>query len=263
MLIKTILIESNEKDKYPFNLPLFQKKIRLDVNHPVTILVGANGSGKSSLLKVIQSKLSLISIELPEDHDFLKVNKSDVKITLELLKPKGFYFESVKFINYLSYLKREVELAQKEISRIDFEYKDKPKYSKMLAKTPFMRTLYELDSLYDKNLSESSHGEAYLNFFSSRIKDHQIYLLDEPETPLSTQNQLTLLAMILDATKRGCQFIIATHSPILAAIPNAIIYEIQDHEFFKIDYKDIESINLLRHFLNDKEQFLRHFKTDK
>ena len=116
--------------------------------------------------------------------------------------------------------------------------------------------------MYSKDLAKSSHGESYLDFFSSRIKDNQIYLLDEPETPLSVQNQLTLMAMILEASERGCQFIIATHSPILAAIPKAIIYEIKNESFVRTDYENIGSISLLKQFLNNKEQFLRHFERE-
>jgi predicted ATPase len=64
----------------------------------------------------------------------------------------------------------------------------------------------------------------------------------------------------MNATKRGCQFIIATHSPIIAAIPNALLYQIADDKFVKTEYDDIESIQLLKQFLNNKEQFLRYFE---
>ncbi|MCD4827015.1 MAG: AAA family ATPase [Acholeplasmataceae bacterium] len=263
MLLKMIHIHSNHIDKYPFNLPLFQQEISLNLSNPVTILVGENGSGKSSLLKLIQNKLALISIKLPNDQDELFLEKTSIDLSYQLVKPKGFFFESIKFINYVEYMKREVAYAQQEINRVELEYKDKSAYTKSLAKSPFTKTLYELEHMYDKDLAHTSHGEAYLDFFSSRIKDNQIYLLDEPETPLSTQNQLTLMAMIIDATKRGCQFILATHSPVLAAIPNASIYEIKNHQFVETNYEDIESINLLKNFLNDKERFLRHFKDEK
>jgi predicted ATPase len=164
------------------------------------------------------------------------------------------------FINYIEYVKKEIADSKENIKRVEMEYKNKSDYARMMAKSPFSKTIYELENMYSKDLALSSHGESYLDFFSSRIKDNQIYLLDEPETPLSTQNQLTLTAMIMNATKRGCQFIIATHSPIIAAIPNALLYQIADDKFVKTEYDDIESIQLLKQFLNNKEQFLRYFE---
>lgn len=260
MLLDTIEINPTNQTDYPFNLGLYQKPIKLSLDNPVTIFVGENGCGKSSLLKLIQSQLSLVKIKLPEDNQSLSIDQSLVKLYPRLGKLKGFFFESIKFINYVAYIQREKANAEAEIERVDKTYKHKSSYSKMMAKTPFKRTIYELDNMYTRDFAKSSHGEAYLDFFASRIKDNQIYLLDEPETPLSIQNQLTLMVMIMEATKRGCQFIIATHSPILVAIPNALIYEIENDEFIKTDFDNIKSIQLLKQFLNNKEQFLRHFK---
>lgn len=259
MLLETIEINPINQVDYPFNLGLYQKPLELSVNGPVTIFVGENGCGKSSLLKLIQSQLSLVKIKLPEDNENLPIGPSSVKLYPRLGKLKGFFFESIAFINYVAYVQREKANAQNEIERIDKEYKHKSAYSKMMAKTPFKRTMYELDNMYTRDFTKSSHGEAYLDFFASRIKDNQIYLLDEPETPLSIQNQLTLMVMIMEATKRGCQFIIATHSPILVAIPDALIYEIEENSFRKTDFENIKSIQLLKQFLNNKEQFLHHF----
>lgn len=260
MLIEQIKIKAQENNQYPFNLPLFKEDLVLDVNSPVTIVVGDNGCGKSSLLKILQSKLNLVKIKLPDDNETQKLKYNSVTLSPSLSKLKGFFFESLKFINYIEYIQKEIAYSESEIKRIDEEYKNRSDYAKMMAKSPSNKTIYELKNMYEKDLSKSSHGESYLDFFSSRLRDNQVYLLDEPETPLSVQNQLTLLALILDATKNGCQFIIATHSPILSAIPNALIYEVIDNEFVKTDYDDIKSIQLLKQFVNNKEQFLRYFE---
>jgi predicted ATPase len=260
MLIENIKITPPTHQDYPFNLDLFKLEINLDVNAPVTLFLGENGSGKSSLLKLLQSKLKLIEIKIPEFDKVSKYDAKTVSINPSLGKVKGFFFESLTFINYIEYIKKEIMDSKENIKRVDMEYKNKSDYARMMAKSPYSKTIYELENMYSKDLAHSSHGESYLDFFSSRIKDNQIYLLDEPETPLSTQNQLTLTAMIMAATNRGCQFIIATHSPIIAAIPKALIYQISDDKFVKTKYDDIASIQLLKQFLNNKEQFLRYFE---
>ena len=262
MLIDKIIIERKDIKSYPYNLPLFRKNIDINTASAVTILLGNNGSGKSSLMKVIQSRLKLVEINYPKKEKPIKLISSNIKLMPSLGKLKGFFFESLSFIHYMDYMQKEIREAEEEIERIDQTYKGHSDYAKMMAKSPHAKTIYELKNMYQRDLTQISHGEAYLDFFSSRIKDKQIYLLDEPETPLSVQNQLTLMVMIMDAVKRGCQFIIATHSPILTAFPKANIYEIKDEQLIKTSYDDVESIQTLKQFLNQKEQFIKHLYTE-
>jgi len=260
MLLTQIDIETNPINQFPFFLPLFQNPIHLPVHKPVMILVGDNGTGKSSLMKTIHQKLNLYEIEMKEFSNKEKIDVSTVKLTTGISKPKGFFFESSKFITYLEYINKEKTSAEEELKRVEKEYKNSSDYAKQMASTPFKKTIGELNGMYKKDLSKSSHGESYLDFFSSRLRPGQLYLLDEPETPLSVQNQLTLLALILDGVKQNCQFIIATHSPILSAIPGAQIYEIRNNCLMETEYDAIESIQLLKQFINHKEQFLKYFE---
>lgn len=258
MFIDKIKVGSHQLTSYPFNLELFKSPFELDTSAPVIIFLGENGSGKSSLLKLIQAKLSVVEISIPFQDQKIKLNHTPLELKKSFKKVSGYFFESLSFINYIDYIKHEIESSKKMIEEVDETYKDKSDYAKMMAKSPYHKTIYELKNMYEHDLSTQSHGESYLDFFKSRMRDHQLYLLDEPETPLSTQNQLVLTSMIMNQVGRGCQFMIATHSPILAAIPNAIIYLIKDDQFLKVAYEDVESINLLKQFLNHREQFLKH-----
>lgn len=121
--------------------------------------------------------------------------------------------------------------------------------------------MFEINKLYDKDLLTSSHGESYLSFFKSRIKPNQLFILDEPETPLSFDNQLALIYMIHEGVKEGAQFIIATHSPILCAYPDAKIYELSTNDIQETTYDQINSIKLLKQFIDDPSHFYKHLKS--
>jgi predicted ATPase len=114
-----------------------------------------------------------------------------------------------------------------------------------------------LDSKYGKNPDAFSHGENLLNILNTRLAPGGLYLLDEPETPLSAIRQLTLISILKDMVVKDCQFIIATHSPILMAFPDAMILNFDDGEISEIEYDEIENVSVTRAFLNDPESFLR------
>lgn len=88
--------------------------------------------------------------------------------------------------------------------------------------------------------------------------ENQLYILDEPETPLSPMKQLAFISMIKEMVEQNAQFIIATHSPILMAIPEATIISFDKFPIAEVDYDDLEHVNLTKDFLNNPEQYLRH-----
>ena len=94
--------------------------------------------------------------------------------------------------------------------------------------------------------------------FKSRLSPNSLYILDEPETPLSPQNQLTLLCLIDEQIKQGSQFIIASHSPILTAHPEAAIYEISSQSIEEIAYDDIDNVAFMKHFMADPKRFMHY-----
>jgi predicted ATPase len=85
-----------------------------------------------------------------------------------------------------------------------------------------------------------------------------LYLLDEPEAPLSPQSQLGLIAMLKEMVAQESQFIVATHSPILLSFPDATIYSFDQHAPHRVAYEQLEHVRLTRDFLNNPEAFLRH-----
>ena len=261
MFVEKVSWHKQTEDMFPYQLPFFGHEMTFDT--PVTILVGDNGSGKSTCLEMIAMELKLHRImqhtglhqTLEED---LKHALKDMEIKVKRNRPKGFMFSSEDFTSYIHYLENEKREATKELKRVNQEYQHKSMLSQQLAKAPFSKTIYEINKLYDRNLLTSSHGEAYLSFFQSRVHDNEFYVLDEPETPLSIQNQLTLLAIIDEGVKRGCQFVISTHSPIIMSIPYAKIYELKDSTVQPIRYEEIESVKLMHDFMLNKELFFKY-----
>jgi predicted ATPase len=265
--LKSITYHKHPTDTFPFRLPFFNDT-PIELSPTVTIISGSNGSGKSTLLELLAEKLNLYRITQQSDttqtlRESILPATSLVELSYDLQKPKGYLFSAEDFTKYIQFLEHEKAQAKKEIETIDKTYKHKSDYAKMMAKSPHHKTLGEIDGLYDHPLLTQSHGEAYLDFFSSRLKPNTLILLDEPETPLSIQNQLTLLVLIHKAVKQGSQLIIATHSPIISAYPDAKLYTIASDKIECTSYDSVESVKLLKDFLDNKEAYLNHlFKGD-
>ncbi len=108
------------------------------------------------------------------------------------------------------------------------------------------------DSYGGKSLHDQSHGESFLSVILNRFSEKGMFILDEPESALSPLRQMTLISRISQLVQQQSQFIIATHSPILLAYPNADIYQIE-----KVDYKDTESYQITKAFLDNPSRMLK------
>ena len=255
--------EGKSAQDYPYSIPLFTSLSVLDFKSPVTILAGDNGTGKSSLLEclaICAGSVRIAAVPMEEDVEFQMLNESSrcFKLGWNCKTKKGFFLRAEDFITYTQHLYRTKREVIEDIQRIDRDYQDRLDYSRSLAKMPFRRSLCEMDSLYEGSLNEKSHGESFLDFFRSRIKPAGLYLLDEPETPLSPLSQIAFMMILKEMLEQDCQFVIATHSPIIMAFPGADIYEISHGQISRKDYAQIESVKLLKEFLNNPDCYLRH-----
>lgn len=251
MHIKAVRFKENQSKNYPYYLPFFGKTVNFTSN--VTILVGDNGCGKSTFLKLLKNHLGLYQIGEAVKKSSLAI----LDVSLVLKKPKGYYFSSEDFTMYIKQLEDNKKESYEALNEIEHDYKNRSQFAKNLASMPHKRTLAEIDALHDKDLSLASHGESYLSFFKSRLKANQLMLLDEPETPLSFHHQLSLLYLLHEAVKDNCQIIIATHSPIIMAYPNAQIIRFNEGALEEVPYESLESVQLLKRFLDNPEVFIR------
>jgi len=121
-------------------------------------------------------------------------------------------------------------------------------------------SLGELERRYGVDLDANSHGQGFLRLFRERFVPGGLYLLDEPESPLSPQSQLALMAMMHDMIAEDAQFIVATHSPILLAYPRARIYSFDTAPVSQVEYGELDHVRLTRDFLNEPGRYLRELK---
>lgn len=262
IFLKSIELKNKNKfpDNYPFNLSLIREFKKLDFTSSVTFFVGENGSGKSTLLESIAAGVGSITIggeNIERDktlQEAVSLSKH-FQFSWSMKTHKGFFLRAEDFFNFA---KRMQQLAKEmEDDAKDYEKKFSG-YGLMLAKGVANSQRAGIVEKYGENLNANSHGESFLKIFKSRFAPKGLYLLDEPEVPLSPQRQLSLLAMIKEMIADGeSQFIIATHSPILMAFPEAEIYNFDEIPIKRVDYDDLDHVNLTRNFLNNPEQYLR------
>lgn len=226
---------------YPFQI-LAKNEVGTLTFEPITILYGGNGSGKTTALNVIAEKLHLMRDTLFnrtnffEDYTNLCTYKLKEAITREssiITSDDVFDFMlNLRNINEGIHEKREVlfeeyldaKYSKFQVKSLD-DYEQLKKVNMARHKT---QSQYVRNSLMG-NVREHSNGESAFVYFSDKIKDNGLYLLDEPENSLSPEKQQELLNFLEDGARFfGCQFIIATHSPFILSLKGAKIYDLDE-----------------------------------
>ncbi len=226
------LREKPDKGSYLSSMPSVRwlgQMESLDFHMPVTFFVGENGTGKSTFLEAIAVSMGFnpeggsrdFSFSTRETHSEL----CDLITTIKTISPEdGFFLRAESFYNAASYLDENSTLIR-----------------------------YGGTSLH-----EQSHGESFLALVKNRFEGNGLYILDEPEAALSPQRQLNLMMEIDRLVKENSQFIIATHSPILMAFPNAELYQFSDSGIDKVAYQDTEHYLITKQFFNAPERILHY-----
>ena len=252
-------------DVFPFSVPAVRSLEALDLNASVTFFVGENGSGKSTVLEGIAAAAGLPAIgsdDITRDETLAAQRRlaASFRLTWALRTHKGFFLRAEDFFGFTKRLAQMRAELNQRLAELDDEYRDRSAYAKSLAQGPMTGSLHEMERRYGVDLDANSHGQSFLALFQSRFVPGGLYLLDEPEAPLSPQSQLALLALLTDMVASNAQFIIATHSPILLAFPGARIYSFDRVPVAEVAYDDLDHVTLTRAFLNDPEQYLRHLR---
>ena len=248
---------------FPFDVPAIAELAELVLDRPVTILVGENGSGKSTLLEAlaIAAKATTAgTADAADDASLAGVRAlaGELRLSWASRTHRGFFLRAEDFFGFakrMATMRAELEAG---LAAVLAEYADRDQYARDLAALPYRRELGELERRYGAGLDTHSHGEAFLAFFRDRFVPGGTYFLDEPEAPLSPFRQLAFVALVREAVAAGCQIIMATHSPILLAIPDAAIWSFDQTPIRRVAWRDLEHVTLTRDFLNDPDAFLRH-----
>jgi predicted ATPase len=214
---------------YPFNLPVVRNLDELVFHPKVTFLVGENGSGKSTLIEALAVAWGFNAEGGTKNFNFdTRSSHSElhrfVRPVRSFTRPKdGFFLRAESYFNVAT--------------EID--------------------NLGAVDSYGGRSMHEQSHGESFFALMDNRFSGNGLYIMDEPEAALSPNRQLSFLARMHELVGDRSQFIIATHSPIILAYPDAWIYQTSAHGLERVEYEDTDHFQVTRSFLNRRQTFLQ------
>lgn len=261
--LATVTRAGSEDGVFPFTVPAIRNLTSLDLATAVTFFVGENGSGKSTLLEGLAAAAKLPAIgsaDVPRDDTLEAQRRLGKALRLSWTKraTRGFFLRAEDFFGFTRRLARERAEMMQELLEAEREYRAGGRSQKALGlkQGPLRASLGEMEKRYGVELDANSHGQSFLKLFQSRFVPGGLYLLDEPEAPLSPQSQLALLAMIGEMVAQDAQFIIATHSPLLLAFPEARIYSFDTTPVQAVAYEELDHVRITRDFLNAPERYL-------
>jgi predicted ATPase len=248
---------------FPFDIPVVRGWEPLAFSSPVTIFAGENGTGKSTVLEALASAAGTItagaaSADRDPELKMVRVLAGRMRLTWSKRTKKGFFLRAEEFIGWVRGQVQTRADLQADLERVDEEYEGRSEYARGLAKMASAGQLRAMQERYGDGLEHRSHGQQFLDFFQTRFVPDGLYLLDEPEAPLSPMRQLAFLSLVKSMLEQNAQFIIATHSPILMAFPGAEILSFDEAPPRRVAYDDLEHVRITRDFLNDPGAYLRH-----
>ena len=228
MFINGFDILWDEIDDYVADIQSIRSIDQFMFNKPVTFFCGENGSGKSTLLEALAIKNGLNPEGGTRNYDFSTYDSySNLHKHMRLWrnrKPDWMYFlRAESFYN----------VATKEMEYL---------------------------GVFSERYHDQSHGQSFFSVLMKQTNKNGLYFLDEPEAALSCQNQLALLYLIEECVKQNCQFIIATHSPILLGFPDAQILSFDEDKVEEVDYKSTSSYQTMKLFLDRYDYFVEDIK---
>lgn len=222
----------NSFREYPFCLPAIKHLRSLEFHPKVTFIVGENGSGKSTILEAIAVAFGFNAEGGTRNFNFsTSETHSELHNYIKLIKgiriPKdGFFLRAESFYN----LATNIDNLEREVPGL-------------------------LSSYGGRSLHQQSHGESFFSVFMNRFRGRGLYILDEPEAALSPSRQMAMISKIHELVKQDSQFVIATHSPIIMAYPNAVVYEIKE-AIRKVNYEETEHYLIMKSFVNNTDKML-------
>lgn len=217
-----------DESSYPFSLPVVRGIDGLEFHPAVTFIVGENGSGKSTLIEALAVAWGFNAEGGSRNFNFeTERSHSSLYQALRLVKgvkrPRdGFFLRAESYFNLAT------NIDQLGVGA----------------------------SYGGKSLHAQSHGEAFMALFEQRLRGNGLYIFDEPEAALSPSRQMSMLVRMHELVSQQSQFIIATHSPILMAYPDAWIYQVGPKGLDRVAYEDTEHFQITRDFLNRHEMMI-------
>jgi predicted ATPase len=252
---------------YPFKVLSRHGFERIDFE-VITILYGGNGSGKSTVLNVIAEKTGIKRDSIYNKSNFYTDYVNMCTMQLETYIPENSrIITSDDVFDYMLNIRNLNEGIDQKREKLFEEYLD-AKYSDFQMKSirdyeqlrkintarSKTQSRFVRNELID-NVREYSNGESAFLYFTGKIEDNGLYLLDEPENSLSPKRQIELMKFIEDSARFfDCQFIISTHSPFLLAMHEAKIYDLDANPVDVKRWTELENVRTYYKFFKRYEK---------